>query len=109
FAEITEFLSIWLGPSIVQSFVSFLSKRQVLQINSRLSLYWFLRAVTRNTSSPRVQRVTFPEQVGQSRCASSGFVNQTRFLKRQVVSVSAPTGHTSITLPEKSLSITFSI
>src|SRR5690554_2263881 len=101
----TEVFFTLRGPSIVQSAVAFLSNRQVLQINSSTSPNSSLRAVTRSTSSPLYQRVTLPLQVGQSRCASTGLVNQTRFLKRNVLSVSAPTGHTSITLPEKSFSM----
>src|SRR5690606_34706847 len=64
-----------------------------------------LRAVTLNTSSPRIHSLTSPQHLGllHLRCASTGLVNQTRFLKRKVLSVRAPTGHTSITLPIKSL------
>src|SRR5690606_42112293 len=100
---------IGVGSSNTQSAVFFFSKRKVSQINSFTSLYSSLRAVTRKTSSPLYHRVTFTEHVGQSRCASTGLVNQTRFLKRNVLSVNAPTGQTSIMLPENSLSIAFSM
>src|SRR5690606_38672791 len=99
----------FLGPSITQSEVAFLSKRQSLQINSSNSPNSSFRPVTRKTASPLYHKVTFPEQVGQSLYASTGFVNQTRFLKRNVRSVKAPTGQTSIIFPEKSLSTAFEI
>src|SRR5690606_31915956 len=105
----TDSLSNFVGVSKIQSLVFLVSKRHVLQINSSTSLYSSLRPVTRSTSSPLYHKVTLPEQVGQSRCASTGFVNHTRFLNRKVLSVSAPTGQTSITFPIKSLSNAFSI
>src|SRR5688500_19214211 len=95
------------GPSMIQSLVFFLSNLHSLQIQSITSPHWSFLAVTLYTSSPRFQIVTFPEHLGQSRCASIGFRNQTRFLKRKVRSVSAPTGQTSMTLPLKSLYIAF--
>src|SRR5690606_36255001 len=94
---------------MTQSEVAFLSKRHVLQIKASTSPYSSFRAVTRNTSSPLYHSVTLPLHVGQSRCASTCLVNHTRFLKRKVLSVNAPTGQTSITLPENSLSIAFSL
>src|SRR5690606_26304004 len=99
----TDSWSTGVGSSKIQSAVFFVSKRQVLQINSFTSPYSSLRPVTRNTSAPLYHNVTLPEHVGQSRCASTGFVNHTRFLNRKVLSVSAPTGHTSMTFPMKSL------
>src|SRR5688572_20981766 len=100
-----------LGPSITQSLVLFFSKRHSLQIHAVLpfssfsiSPHSFFLAVTRYTSSPRFHNVTLPEHFGQSLCAFIGFKNQTRFLKRNVLSVNAPTGQTSITLPMKSFS-----
>src|SRR5436190_12402804 len=97
------------GPSIVQSCIFLCSKRHSLQMNSFTSLYLSVRADTRRTSFPFVQRTTLPEHFGQVRCASTGLVNHTRLLNRKVLSVRAPTGHTSIMLPEKSLSIAFSM
>src|SRR5690606_39826243 len=82
----TDCLLTGVGSSNTQSAVFFFSKRQVSQINSFTSLYSSLRAVTRNTSSPLYHKVTLPEQVGQSRCASTGLENHTRFLKRNVLS-----------------------
>src|SRR5690606_32198122 len=112
-SQINSFTSLYSSLRSVttntQSAVFFFSKRQVSQINSFTSLYSSLRPVTRNTSSPLYHNVTFPEQVGQSRCASTGLENHTRLLKRNVLSVKAPTGHTSITFPIKSLSNAFSI
>src|SRR5690606_13351861 len=96
-APITEWRGIVVSPSITQSFTSFLSKRHSLQIQPvcpssvfLISPHWSLRAVTRSTSSPRFHKVTLPQHLSQSRCASSGLVNQTRFLKRKVLSVKAP-------------------
>ena len=54
---------IVVGPSITQSEVAFLSKRHLLQINSSVSPHLFFLAVTRITSSPRYQSVTFPEHL----------------------------------------------
>src|SRR6478672_8680646 len=105
----TESFSNFRGPSIVQSLTSFLSKRHVLQINSSTSWYSSLRPVTRWISSPNIQTVTLPEHVGQSRCASYGLLNQTRDLNLKVLSVKAPTGQTSIMLPENSLSTALEI
>src|SRR5580765_6379659 len=106
FDAITDCLFTFVGPSITQSAVFFFSKRHSLQIHpgapfvlSLISPHSSLRAVTRNTSSPRIHSLTSPQHLGQSRCASTGLVNQTRFLNRNVLSVSAPTGHTSITFP----------
>src|SRR4030095_5426907 len=92
------------SPDLTQSPVFFFSKRHSLQIKSLTSPHWSFLAVTRYTSSPRFQMVTFPEHFGQSRWASCGFKNHTRFLNRKVLSVRAPTGQTSITFPMKSLS-----
>src|SRR5690606_1779420 len=103
----TESFAINDGCSIVQSEVSFLSYRHVLQIQSSTSFHSFLREVTRKTSSPRYQTWALPEQVGQSLCASTGFKHHTRFLNRKVLSVKAPTGQTSITFPMNSLSKDF--
>src|SRR5688500_14614926 len=74
---------------------------------STTSSHWSLRPVTRNTSSPLTHNLTRPEHLPQLRCASIGFVNHTLCLNLKVLSVSAPTGQTSITFPENSLSITF--
>src|SRR5258708_36602359 len=105
----TEWRSTFVGPSISQSLVCFFSKRHSLQIQSSTSPHWSLRAVTRNTSSPRYHKVTFPLHFAwlQLRCASTGFRNQTLFLNRKVLSVSAPTGHTSMIFPIKSSSREF--
>src|SRR5687768_1776135 len=62
-------------------------------------------AVTLNTSSPLYHKVTLPQHLVQSLCAYTGLVNQNRLLNLNVLSVNAPTGQTSIMLPEKSLSI----
>src|SRR4051812_41053034 len=80
-------------------------------MNSSTSPHSFFLPVTRNTSSPLYHNLTLPLQLAceQSRCASTGFTFHTRLLKRNVLSVNAPTGHTSIMLPEKSLSTAFSI
>src|SRR6185437_3042655 len=96
---------MFLGPSITQSLICFFSKRQSLQINSSTSPYLSFLAVTRYISLPCSHTTTLPLHLGQSRCASIGLRNHTRLLKRNVLSVNAPTGQTSITLPEKSLSI----
>src|ERR1051326_5545877 len=92
------------GPSITQSLTCFLSKRHSLQIHSCASPHLSFLAVTRSTSSPLSHTRALPEQVLHGRCASTGLVNHTRDLKRKVLSVNAPTGQTSITLPEYSLS-----
>src|SRR3954467_1273348 len=112
----TECLLIFLGPSIIQSLVFFFSNRQVLQIHpglpsaaSSTSPHSSFLAVTRKTSSPLFQMVTFPQHLGQSLWAFIGFKNQTLCLKRKVLSVNAPTGQTSIMFPLKSLSIAFEI
>src|SRR3954465_7434615 len=105
----TECRLIFVGPSMIQSLVCFFSNRHSLQIQSCTSPHWSFRAVTRNTSSPLFHKVTLPQHFSQSLCASIGFKNQTRFLKRKVRSVNAPTGQTSIMLPLKSLSIAFEI
>src|SRR5687767_15998314 len=109
FCEITEYLLIVAKPSTTQSAGFFLSKRHSLQIQPGVPLvlvftspHSFFLAVTRNTSSPRCQSVTSPQHLVQSRCAYTGLVNHTRFLKRKVLSVKATTGQTSITLPIKS-------
>src|SRR5690606_5609471 len=89
------------------SLVCCFSKRQVLQIHSSTSFHSLLRAVTRQTSSPPYHNCTFPLHVGQSRWASTGFKNHTRFLNRKVLSVKAPTGQTSMMFPMNSLSKAF--
>src|SRR5690349_11690261 len=116
FCAITDCLFTFVEPSITQSLVLFFSKRHSLHIQpfspfvlSFTSPHSSLRAVTRNTSSPRIHNLTSPQHFGQSRCASTGLVNHTRFLKRNVLSVKAPTGQTSITFPIKSLSRFFSM
>src|SRR5690606_27873204 len=114
---ITLWRLISAGFSITQSAVFFLSKRQVLHIQPGLPVFWLsctsphvsFRAVTRITFSPLFQRVTSPQHLSQSRWAYIGLVNHTRCLNLNVLSVKAPTGHTSIMLPLKSLSIAFSI
>src|SRR5690606_3277444 len=68
------------------------------------SAYWSCLVVTRITSSPFIQRTTFPEHLSHSQLAFIGFVNQTRLANLEVLSVNAPTGQTSITFPIKSLS-----
>src|ERR1043165_9246623 len=103
----TEYLSILRGPSTIQSDFCFFSKRHSLHTQSSTSPYLSFRALTRRTSSPFIHRITFPAHLVQFRCASSGFVNHTRLRKRNVLSVKAPTGHTSIILPDMSLSTAF--
>src|SRR6185437_16720164 len=94
---------------MVQSLISFFSNLQVLQIKDYSSPYSSLRPVTLYISLPWFQTTTLPLHVGHSRWASNGLVNHTRLLNLKLLSVSAPTGHTSIMLPENSLSIEFSI
>src|SRR4051812_47043873 len=103
----TECLSIFLGPSTIQSDFFFFTKRHSLQIHSSTSPYLSLRAPTRSTSSPFIHRTTLPAHFSQLRCASIGFVYHTRLRKRNVLSVNAPTGHTSIMLPDISFSTAF--
>src|SRR5690606_25176771 len=62
-----------------------------------------LRAVTLCISPPNIQSVVLPQHLSQSLCALNGLLNYTLCLKRKVLSVSAPTGHTSIMFPENSL------
>ena len=69
--QITECLFTWLGPSITQSLVCFLSKRHSLQIHPVLPLlasltspHSSLRAVALNTSSPRIHNCTSPQHLG---------------------------------------------
>src|ERR1043166_921662 len=95
------------GDSSDQSLVFFFSKRQVLHMNASTSPHSSLRPVTRSTSSPLYHNTTLPEHLSQSRCAFHGLANHTRLLNLNVLSVSAPTGQTSITFPEKSLSMLF--
>src|SRR4051812_5358754 len=78
-------------------------------MNSSTSSHWSFLAVTLSTSSPLSHTLVLPEHFVQLRCASTGLVNHTRCLNLNVLSVRAPTGQTSITLPEKSLSMTFSM
>ena len=61
--------------------------------------------MTRSTSLAFIHSTALPLHLVQLRCASTGLVNHTRLAKRKVRSVSAPTGHTSMTFPLKSLSI----
>src|SRR5688500_19416127 len=93
------------SPSIDQSYVYFFSNLHSLQMNSSTSPHLSLRPVTRITSSPLYHKTTLPEHLPQLRCASTGLVYQTLLLNLYVLSVNAPTGHTSIMLPEKSFSI----
>src|ERR1039458_1221681 len=97
------------ADSITQSLVFLGSNLQELQIQSSTSPYLSFLAVTRRTSSPLYHKRTLPQHLSQVRCASTGFVNHTRLLKRKVLSVSAPTGQTSIIFPLMSLSTTFSM
>src|SRR4029079_8354699 len=101
---------------MTQSLACFFSNLQVLQIHPGLpsgrlitSPYSSFLEVTRYTSSPRFHKVTCPQHLSQSLCASIGFKNHTRFLNLKVLSVNAPTGQTSIILPLQSLSIAFDI
>src|SRR6478752_6491260 len=80
-AEITECLSIFVGPSIVQSLTFFFSNLQSLQIQSITSLYLSFLAVTLYTSFPCIQTVVLPVHLVHSLCASIGLTNQTRLLK----------------------------
>src|ERR1051326_1231627 len=112
----TEWRFTFVGPSITQSLTSFFSKRHVLHIQpgfpsavSFTSPHSSFLAVTRYTSSPLIHKRTCPQHVGQSLCAFTGFVNHTRFLKRNVLSVNAPTGQTSMMLPMKSFSKDFAM
>src|SRR5208283_2058980 len=98
---------IFRGPSIIQSVGSFFSKRHSLQMNSSTSLNSSLRAVTLTISLPTIHTTVFPLHDGQVRWASMALANHTRLLNRNVLSVSAPTGQTSITLPENSFSMLF--
>src|SRR6476659_5964527 len=86
-AEITECLFTFVTPSTTQSLAFFLSNLHSLQIQSITSPHWSFLAVTRYTSSPLIHKVVLPEHLGQSRCASTGFVNHTRFLNLKVRSV----------------------
>src|SRR5690606_13272461 len=97
------------GPSITQSFTSLWSKRHSLQINSSTSWNSSLRAVTRWISFPNIQRVVFPQHLSQFLWALNGLLNHTLDLNLKVLSVNAPTGQTSITFPEKSLSMAWEI
>src|SRR6478735_8558832 len=76
-AEITECLSIFVGPSIVQSLKLFFSKRQSLQIQSITSPYLSFLAVTLYTSLPCCHTTVFPLHLVHSLLASIGFINQT--------------------------------
>src|SRR6187551_3887043 len=107
----TESFSNWRGPSITQSETSLWSKRQLLQMNSSTSWNSSLRPVTRWISFPNIQTVVLPQHPGvvHSLCALYGLLNQTLDLNLKVLSVKAPTGHTSIMFPENSLVIAFEI
>src|SRR5580658_10208143 len=98
----TENFSNLRGPSIVQSFTFFFSKRHSLQMyagfpsgSDSTSRYSSFLTVTRYISLPNIHIVAFPQHLVHSRCASKGFKNQTRDLNLKVLSVKAPTGQTS--------------